>query len=273
MRKTALLSAALAVAALAFSAGASAQDAIKNANNQLRFSWATGTDFDYKKTDADGLTSGENGGSQNGVSITFVNQRDWGTLTDMYFAANVSYLKGDTKYKGWMLAPGSSTWTSAEGKTDYKAVDFDVKVGKGFKISPQAQVTPYVNIGTRTWDRDSVSDGGYLEKHSNSFYGVGAMFQYAATANLVLSADAMFAKNTSSELDWVTGGEKYSMKNKGTNQFGFGANYRLTKDVSLFADYRITETKFGAGSPFRGYVEPANKTKTQRLNVGVAVNF
>lgn len=265
---------ATCLAAASLSTAAMAQNAIYGANNQLRVSAGTQTSFDYKKKDADGLTSGEKDGSQNGISVTYTSQQDLGGISNFYLSASVNYLKGDTKYNGWELLPGNTAWTPATGKTDYKSLDYDLKLGKGFQLDGgRAQVTPYVNIGTRNWTRDSLAYGGYKEKHSNSFYGVGTMFQYALTADLVVSADAMFAKNTNSEVDWVSGGETYNMKNKGTTQLGFGVNYRLTETLSVFADYRIAKTKFGAGDRYQGYVEPANTAKTQRLNVGVAMNF
>lgn len=275
MKKSRLFLASIAMGlAAAVAAPAMANDAIVQANNQVRIYGSFGTSFDYSKTDADGLRSGEKDGTQTGLGLTLVQQTNLGTIKDVYVAANIGYAKGDTKYNGWALAPGATEWTPYSGKTDYKQLDFDLKLGKAFQIlDDQAQVTPYVTVGTRKWNRDAKDFGGNRDVHSNAFYGIGALFQYAVSPSLVLSADAMFAKNRNSEIDWKNGGVTYSMADKGTTRFGLGANYRLTENLSLFGEYVITQTKFGASGVYQGYVEPSSTAKSQRLNVGVAVHF
>lgn len=261
----------VAISAVLASGAAMANDTIKAVNNKVGLSYTAGTSFEYSKTDTDGLTSGEKDGSQNGFTLSASTQRDVFGVSDVFLAADVTYMAGDTKYHGYALDDGN--WVPATGKTDYDSLDFALKIGKGFAVAPAAQITPYLTVGTRKWDRDQTAEGSYLEKHSNSFWGVGALFQYAVDTKLVLSAEASYALNNSSKVNWVTGGDIYEMDNKGTTKLGFGATYRVTPQLSVFADYAWTQTKFGTSPIVNGYAEPASTTKTQRVNVGVAYNF
>lgn len=262
---------ALASIATLLSSAAMANDTIKAVNNKASIAYTAGTDFDFSKTDIDGLTSGETGGSQNGVTLAVSTQRDMLGVSDVYIAADVTRMTGDTRYTGF--ADNGGTWVPATAKADYKSLDFALKVGKGFAIAPAAQLTPYVTIGARKWDRDLTAEGSYFEKRSNFHYGLGAILQYAVNDKLVLAAEGSYSLNAKSEVKWVDGGDTYSSDNKGTTKLGFGATYRVTPNMSIFADYTWTQTKFGASNIVNGYADPANTTKTQRVNVGMAYNF
>lgn len=264
--------AGLALASAAVAHTATAGQAIEQANNQLRLGYVKQTDFESKKIYADGLNPKVEGGSQDGFSLALSHQGTvWG-IQNLYLSAELGYLTGDANYNGF---DADTLQPLQEGHAyDYKSIDFAAKLGKGFALGQQAQFTPYVTAGYSFWRKDGEKSGEYLDELSNRFYGLGAMLQYAVTPQLVLTVDGSYARNGSSQTEWVRDGVTLKHDNKYTKQFGVGVSYSVNQQWSLFANWRLTERKFGvSGVESHGWHERASVTKSQQLHLGAAYQF
>lgn len=251
---------------------AMAGQAIEQANNQLRLGYVKQTDFESKKIFADGLNPKVEGGSQDGFALGLSHQGTvWG-IQNLYLSAELGYLTGDTDYHGFDAV---TLQPFRQGHAyDYKSIDFAAKLGKGFALGTQAQFTPYVTAGYSFWRKDGEKNGDYLDELSNRFYGLGAMLQYAVTPQWVLTLDGSYARNTSSQTEWVRDGVTLKHDNKYTKQWGVGVNYSVNQQWSVFANWRWAQRKFGvSGVESHGWHERASVTKSQQVQIGAAYSF
>lgn len=271
MKKTYFM-ACMALASAVSVPSAAAGQAIAQTNNQLRLSYVKQTDFEFKKFFADGLNPKVEGGAQDGFSLGLAHQGTvWG-IQDLYLSAELGYLTGNADYNGY---DADTLHPLQEANVyDYKSLDFAAKLGKGFALGAQAQLTPYVTVGYSFWRNNGEKSGDYLDELSNRFYGLGAMLQYALTPQWVLMVDGSLARNASSQTQWVRDGVTLKHDNKYTKQFGLGVNYSVNQHWSVFANWRWTERKFGiSGVESNGWHERASVKKSQQLHVGAAYNF
>ena len=267
-----------AVAALMLASSAAfAGTAIDAANNQARAS-VSYQKFDYVELDAykltpDGILDSERG-HQPGVTTSIVMQGDIAGVRKVFFSAEVSRLTGDTAYTGYLQ--GNGTLKPYSTTTENTFTDYQVKLGKGFQFGPlgQAQVTPYVAIGSYNWLRDSSKDEfGYAERYEHKFFAVGALAQYEITPALVGSVDYQYGRTRSATMTLVDGGTEYALGAKPIHTLNIGVDYAVTKKMHVHANYAYSKFSYGESAPIAGFLEPSSKTKRNLVQVGVGYAF
>lgn len=264
-------------ALLIASSAAVAGTAIDAANNQVRLT-GVHQNFDYYEYDDYKLTKNwwldSETGYQSGVSGGLTLQGDLGTVSNVYFDAEVTRITGNTRYNGYLQ--GGATLIPYQSNTDYTTTDYQFKLGKGitFAGSSRFQLTPYASFGAYNWLRDSSADQyGYAERYKHKFFAVGAMAQYELTPTVVIKADVMQGLTTSPEMTLVADGTLFKLGSKPISQVSVGVDYAMTPQLHLRADYRMTKFSYGESSVIGGFLEPRSKTDRQQLFIGLGYSF
>jgi hypothetical protein len=217
-----------------------------------------------------------------GVAITASYMSDCsGTISNLYLFARGSYLSGHTDYYNNTALVGASD--------PAKMWDGDFRVGKGFLVSSNVMLTPYIGGGVHSWNRTivAVPTGAYLEKYSHGYAGAGLLLQYAPTRGVVLAAYGFGGATFSSEMNFdpttalnlalVGPNHTYSLGNSATVKAGASIDYALTDNWHVNAGVDYTYFKYGASRqellPAFGTYEPPSRTSNVTLTTGIGYSF
>ena len=224
---TAASLALFSASAMADSAWNASQNPIVAANNEIGLA-ATGTLMNYQEHFATtGVLSAPMDDTESGwlpgFSVNLSGMND--NLTkNLYLSLNYNYSSAGIAYKGFTYNPGIPNSARRADTTDQATTqNFLGKLGKGFSISNNMMLTPYVAGGFQLWTRQLP---GTHERYHSEFVGAGLMYQYAPTARLVLGADMRV-------LALVGGGIK-------TSQWSSGFGTSGEESIGIHADYKIS---------------------------------
>lgn len=269
---------AMILASMALMTTAYANDAIKNANNQLSVNIGA-HDLSYHEIDNHGQVESGYLNSENGkqpvVKVAYTTQRDIFGINDIYLTASASIAHGDTDYDGYLQ--GGAKLIPFKNTTRSTTNDLNVRLGKGFTFveAPGLQITPFIGAGYQLWVRDMLGEYGYKEDYSHISYEAGVLAQFAVTPTIVVSADVGFGKTGNAKMTaYLDEDVKFKLGKDNKTTIGVGVDYAFTPKIHFNAGYRMT--KFGYGeSPvvMNAYLEPESDSKTQELTVGVGFRF
>ena len=265
---------ALSVGCAVLSATALADTSdIKAANNQVGIQY-TSTNVNYTET-GNGVTFDTEGGSVSGYAISASAMKNILFGND-YFEAEYDHTSGSTNYVAGAIN-GSTPYGSIVGQSGATLVNYSARYGKGItnQNMPTVMVTPYVELGHHEWDR-AINTG---EIYTNSYYGIGLLYQYSPIPKLVLSGNALIGETFSSNIaanaipasnmNAFSGG----LGNSGLSKIGASVDYAFTRNFhgNLGVDY--TRFTYGASAIYSGYGEPNSKTAYTVAKVGIGYAF
>ncbi len=269
------------VITILFSTSAFADNAsIKKANSQIGIQFIS-TDVDYKEFGGQlgapaGLLDTEKA-SINGFGINLSVMKDF-ILGNDYFKFDFTHNKGRTNYVGSYIGSNAG-YGSVKSTSGASLIDFDFRFGKGYEISNNIMLTPYLEIGRHEWDR-GVNAG---ENYKNEYLGIGVMPQYSPFDKLVLSASALVGRTFSSNIDVKADASNLlfnaSLGTSTIYKVGASIDYAFSESIhgSIGADF--TNFKYGISDPvpldnnFYYAFEPGSKTKYSTLRVGIGYSF
>ncbi len=252
---------------------------IRDANNQIGLR-ATDMDFHYLETadPAFGLAGplDEERGWVPGLALNFSEMQDVG-VKNLYFNVELSWSQGHTKYIGGFIGPPATPFGSIISRSGAKVFDSDFRFGEGFDMGSQAMLTPYLGIGSHSWNR-GVNAG---ELYSHYYVGAGLMAQVSPFQATVLSAYGLVGTTLASHIkvagDPTFPGFSSSLRNSVLFKFGASADYALTRQLHLTAGIDAVAFNYGASTPVPvpgGLAnEPSSRTFNTTLNVGVGYGF
>lgn len=289
---------ALALTAMGLSTLAQAQsdNPIVAANNEIGIA-ATGTLMNYQEHISPAPTYGSDieSGWMPGFTVHLSGMNDKLTQ-NLYFSINYYYSSGGIAYHGSTPAEHLNTTDNA---TTNRVI---ARLGKGFFLSSNAMLTPYVAGGYQNWDRRLQGPGGYDEHYHSGLVGLGALFQYAVTPRFVVGVDGQFLAVVGGGIDvpgTVTSSGPYTVSDTGFSG-GFGtsgqerikisADYALSRNWHIFGglnfthftytgtkEYPSLETISYQGTPIvqiPGTVrEPPSSTNLFGMELGLAYRF
>jgi hypothetical protein len=268
-------------------------NAITTANNQISVDYA-GTNINYTEQNPPnapftapipvGATLDSEKGWVNGVSGTASTMFTAGSVCNVYLFGRVSYFTGRTDYWQYVGASGQSKAQIWEG---------DFRIGKGFNLSSNVMLTPYLGGGARSWDRDvclasgACGPGGYHENYSHGYLGAGLLLQYAPTAKLVLSGSGLVGSTLSSQIQGnpVPGGAanvvnfQTSLGNSVIYKLEGSVDYAFTQSLHGNVGIEYTNFAYGESQPFVATnvgglaVEPHSRTETVTVRAGLGWAF
>ncbi|MGB9153470.1 MAG: hypothetical protein WCD70_10330 [Alphaproteobacteria bacterium] len=186
---------------------------------------------------------------------------------DLYLAleGNVSF--GDANYNGaYYYYPT----TPLQGTTHETISNVDGKIGKGFALGNSEMLTPYVELGFRSWDRNL--GGGDVEDYQNFDTLAGVMLQIAPTSSLILSAYG--SAGTTFAAQMTSAPDTYNLGSSGVYKIGGKIGYDLTQRVELFTTLDYDHFRYGQSAVAAdGSYEPNSNTEDTTLRVGLGYHF
>ena len=217
-----------------------------------------------------------------GVAVTGSYMSDCSsTISNLYLFARGSYHSGHTDYYNNTALVAASD--------PAKMWDGDFRVGKGFLVSSNVMLTPYIGGGVHAWDRTivAVPTGAFVEKYSHGYAGVGLLLQFAVAPRVVLSAYGFGGGTFSSQmnfdgttaLNYATLGpvHTYSLGNSGIAKAGASVDYAFTDSWHVNAGVDYTYFKYGASRqellPTFTTYEPPSRTSDIRVSAGIGYSF
>jgi len=194
-------------------------------------------------------------GWQPGLQLTGSAMFDLGAVTNVYLMGQFTWSKGNTDYMGSYIPTAAAVaagpvpgYGSLVRRHSSEFMDFDFRIGKGFEVGRDWMFTPFVGIGTHTWNRDLDTP---LYRYQHTYAGGGLMIQWAPTQQWVLTGSGfvgaiidptMSTPNdpafTPSTLD--LGSSKLMWK------AGLSSDYALTQQWHLNAGIDYTGFDYGA---------------------------
>jgi hypothetical protein len=231
------------------------------------------TNFNYLETLPDGSAfDTEKGWVSPGISVTGSLMRDLFGVCNLYISGRFTYVDGHTNY-----------WSPPLVNTDgAKVYDEDFRIGKGFDLSNNMMLTPYIGAGAHLWSRNLPGPGGYHEDYSNGYWGGGLLFQVAPVSRLVLSANGLVGSTFDASMNTtlIPGGgaiipQTYKLGSSVIFMAGVSADYAITQQwhVNVEADY--VNFKYGASpvSTIDGSNEPDSRTSNWTLRAGLGYAY
>jgi opacity protein-like surface antigen len=268
-------------------------NAITLSNNQISLQYA-GINKNYEEYNPAGLFNdpalpvgavidSENGWVH-GVSVTGSAMFNLGAFCNLYVFGRGSYFDGSTDY--WQPLGRLS------GQSNAKIWEGDFRFGKGFDLTPNFMLTPYLGVGARSWDRDlcqggACFGGGFHENYRHSYVGAGLMAQYAMTPALVLTASGLIGGTFDSTL---TGGPlangnptiipfRTGLGNSTIYKIEGALDYAFTQNFHGNIGVEYTEFRYGLSAPFvtdnlgNPAVEPDSRTRNVTVRAGLGWAF
>jgi hypothetical protein len=244
---------------------------IKNANNAIGIQYIK-TNVNYTETNADGTKFNTENRYVPGFAINFSLMKDFLFGND-YIAASYSKNSGNTNYVGGP-ADGSRPYGSIKQADGAVLKDYFIRYGRGFELSAQTMLTPFLEYGSHQWDRDL---GAYQETYTNKYYAGGLLGQISPAKNWVLTASGMYGRTTNSDIS-ISGPIAQlfpgaSLGNSSIYRLGFGVDYAFTKEFHGNFNWAYSSFKYGRSVSMNNLYEPDSTTKYTTYGVGVSYNF
>lgn len=248
---------------------------VVNVNNEIGIA-ADAMLQNYQEHGPTGVDDSESGWLP-GLQAKFTTMFDALGISNLYAAARYTYHSGTLGYNGAFLGGGPAT-----GNSGATVNNVDVELGKGFLLSRDLLLTPFVQGGYRDWQRDLQMPGGYNENYSNGYMGVGLRGDYALTDRLVFTgrlgaAETLGAAMTASGGALATSGigpMNFALGDTALLQAGIGADYLLANRIHLYGGLDYTHFGFGqSGVNGAGFYEPSSTTSDFSIRIGFAFGF
>ncbi|RJX32146.1 MAG: hypothetical protein C4516_05830 [Oxalobacter sp.] len=213
-------------------------------------------------------------GSQPAFAVSYVRQMNTNAVENLYLKGAMAFAHGETRYNGYLYNSGTGVYTPYRTTTDTTTFDLEGKIGKGFAIGRQAQLTPYVNLSFHEWIRDMSDDPyGYKEIYWHYAYGVGVLGQYAFSSHLVAHLDASIGRTTLGRM-WADDTDNtYHLGARPVKTLDVGLTYLIDKKWSVHGGYRLTKFEYGESPVVHGYYEPESTTKLQTIYLGLGWRY
>ncbi|MBU2802257.1 hypothetical protein HFV02_08295 [Acidithiobacillus caldus] len=275
MKKMLLGSVLMAISTMALAGTASdGISSIVATNNEAGIA-VTGNLFNYQEHITPGPSDTESGWTP-GFQVKASVMRDLMGLSNVYGQVKFSYNSGGIDYHGAVenLSTGTATpYDTTDDSTQYRILG---RLGKGFAITDNAMLTPYVAIGYQHWNRHLVGPYGYTEDYSAVLTGLGVKGQYALTQRLVLGANAEFLAVVDGQMTPNLDGLPLGTANFGTTgeeRVGMDADYRLMGGLHLFGNLDYTHYDYTGGNLNYGFYEPFSASNQFAVGAGLAYSF
>jgi hypothetical protein len=246
------------------------QNPIVVANNEVGIA-ATGTLMNYQEHITE-VPSDIESGWMPGFAVKYSLMGDYfGSMpSNMYFAIHYQFSSGSIAYKG---SVGGTPYDGTDDATTNRAT---ARLGKGFSLSDDMMITPYVAGGYQDWNRDLQGPYGYVEDYHSDLIGAGVMFQYAINPRLVIGANleglAMIGGGMTPHIyNGILGSASFDTS--GQEKIGADIDYRVFSQWHFYGGLRYTHFNYTGGPLKYGAFEPSSSTNLFSMDAGVAYHF
>jgi hypothetical protein len=205
----------------------------------------------------------------------------FGQIPNLYAFSRTTYLSGNTNYfnntNGVSANDPATIW------------DGDYRIGKGFLVSPNLMLTPYLGAGYDWWKRtiSAVPTGAFIETYSHGYAGAGLLLQITPAPRWVLSAYGFGGGTFSSQMNFnpttaanvaISGpNHTFGLGNSGTAKAGTSVDFAVTERLHANAGVDYTYFRYGESAqeelPAFGTFEPPSRTSNWTVTAGLGYSF
>ncbi|WP_308389856.1 hypothetical protein [Acidithiobacillus sp. AMEEHan] len=273
MKQKLAVAAAVGLAVCSFSAiafASGAESSIVAANNEVGIA-AVGTLMNYQENLPS--PSDTESGWMPGFEFKYSLMGNYFSSlpSNIYFAVNYQFNSGGIHYDGANLATHKPVQTTDDATTNRVLA----RIGKGFTIARSVMLTPYIAGGYQDWNRHLSAIE--TEDYSSGLVGAGALFQYAATSDLVLSANleglAMVGAGMTPHLAGLPDLGSASFKTSGQEKIGVDADYKISGPWHIYGGLSFTHFNYTGGELKYGFFEPSSQTNLFSMDAGIGYQF
>lgn len=196
-------------------------------------------------------------------------------VDNLYAGLNYQFDQGGVGYASSYTVFDTPRSTPLKTTTHYSVNDLSGEFGKGFLLTQNVLVTPFVQGGWRNWRRELSSV--QVEDYSNFYAGAGVRGDLGVTDRLVLTgrlgiAETIDPTMTATTAQLIPPGTTFKLGTAPLYQAGIGVDYRLFALLHLYSGVDYTHLSYGRSAVDQyGYLEPSSATDEVVFRLGIAV--
>lgn len=149
----------------------------------------------------------------------------------------------------------------------------EVRLGRGFALTPDMELIPFVTGGYQNWYRNITGPAGYGEFYQAGLAGIGLKLDVAATNDLVLSASAEGISVLGGSVSAPSLDFRGSFGTSGEEAVRLGADWRLDRNWHVFLGLGVEHFNYTGSGLDNGFYEPSSSTIQVRSELGMSFGF
>lgn len=249
---------------------------IVTANNQVNFN-VSGAYLDYLESSGSTRLDSEKGWTP-GLAVSGSVMTDL-AIENLYLYGQLSWNKGNSNYVGSYM---NGQYGDVRQSDKAEIFNEDFRIGKGFAMSDDFMVTPYLGLGARQWSRKITNPGGYREDYSHGYAGGGVMVQFSPGPGWVLSVNGLIGSTFAASMrtSLTAGGaaltpQTYNLGNAAIYMAGISIDRAITDTIHANVGVDYLNFRYGRSpvSSLDSTYEPDSRTSQVALKAGLGFSF
>jgi hypothetical protein len=244
-----------------------------NVNNEFGIA-AQGFLQSYSETIPAGTFDSEHG-TIPGLQVKATTMQDGFGIDNIYAGIRYQYDQGGVGYSGANLF----TKVPLKSTTDYTVNDLGVELGKGFLLSENVLITPFVQGGWHDWRR--ALSAVQVEDYTHYYVGGGVRGDLGVTNRLVLTGRLGVAETISPSMTATASPGSglpprmtFALGSAPLYQAGMGADYQFYAQMHLYGGVDYSHFSYDASAiNSLGFNEPTSTTDEAVFRLGLALQF
>lgn len=244
---------------------------IRASDSALEFD-VGGTDLKYGETNSGTTLDTETGWMPSfDAGLTWLMPSNASIFSDTYLHLDGQATFGNTHYNGGLQNLQTGVVTPYSGTTNDQIYQINGKIGHFFAVDEGVAVTPYIDLGFRSWQRQLTGPGGYNESYTNGEAMGGLMLQVSPIPRLVLSASGAIGSTLGPEMN--TQGTTYNLGSSTVWRADGKLGFALTPKFELTGDVQYSGFAYDQSQTLGGGFEPNSYTHQLTLLTGIAYHL
>ncbi|HEY5207869.1 MAG TPA: hypothetical protein VIJ42_00330 [Stellaceae bacterium] len=196
-------------------------------------------------------------------------------IDNIYAGIRYQFDQGNVAYNGANLF----TRAPLQGTTNYSVSDLGIELGKGFLLSENVLITPFVQGGWRDWRR--ALSAAQVEDYTHYYVGGGVRGDLGITPRMVLTGRLGIAETfdpsmtaTASPGLGLPPRMTFALGSAPLFQAGVGADYRFYQQIHLYGGVDYSHFSYGSSAiNSLGFNEPSSTSDEVVFRLGLAYQF
>lgn len=195
----------------------------------------------------------------------------WAPFDNLYLHVEGQAVFGDTHYNGGLQNIFTGAVTPYQSTTHDNIYHVTTRVGRFFTLYDGVTITPYLDLGFRSWRRQLTGIGAYSELYQHGEGLGGVLLQVSPVQNLVLSFSGDAGSTFGAEMS--TQGSTFNLGSQPVWQIEGKIGYAITPSFELTTSARLDGFGYAKSGVIRGAYEPDSYTHQMTVMGGLAYHL
>nr|WP_242012079.1 hypothetical protein [Acetobacter oeni] len=214
-------------------------------------------------------------------------QFDASSMFDLYevehifLALHFNYGDSDVAYHGSAYMPGIAGVSPYNTSSHRMTTDSRIEIGKGFMVTDRFLLTPAIQAGYRTWNRDIKGFDGVSsssEDYGSFLAGIVVHLDYAISNAFVLRGRLGWAELVGNHMDADGIDGTFHLRSRPEWDAALDFDYRISSSLHWIGGVQYTYFSFGRSQVLSqhdglSYIEPSSWTNGVTMHTGLAYGF